>query len=264
LNFSLTFKRICRSNSVDKKEETTNSLNDKKEQGNLVGSTIKVRILPENFLPTDITCQRLALLHKYEELQKAMNEHYSSNSNASLADSLKDVTCDILNLNVSSVSSRKSSASLADSLEDVNSDDTCDILKQMLKVGDYCAAQFAHAWVRCKIIEIKSANKTCYIECVDDGRTQRTSLNKLQTLREDFRILPKFALKCKLSQLNDSVKLISLNIKAIDAFKRFISEASREFTAEIKKFQKNEDNQIFEIELYFEGKNIIEMLTCNQ
>jgi hypothetical protein len=201
---------------------------------NLAGSKFKVRILPNNFRPTDIICQQLALLHKYEELQKAMNEHYSSNSNASLADSL----------------------------EDVNSDDTCDILKQMLKVGDYCAAQFAHAWVRCKIIEIKSANKTCYIECVDDGRTQRTSLNKLQTLREDFRILPKFALKCKLSQLNDSVKLISLNIKAIDAFKLFISEASREFTAEIKKFQKNEDNQIFEIELYFEEKNIIEMLTC--
>ncbi len=71
-----------------------------------------------------------------------MNEHYSSNSNASLADSLKDVTCDILNLNVSSVSSRQSSTSQADSLEDVKSDDKCDILKQMLKVGDYCAAQF--------------------------------------------------------------------------------------------------------------------------
>jgi len=228
---------------------------------NLAGSKFKVRILPNNFRPTDIICQQLALLHKYEELQKAMNEHYSSNSNASLADSLKDVTCDILNLNVSSVSSRKSSASQVDSLEDVNSGD---ILKQMLKVGDYCAAQFDQGWARCKIIEIKSANQTCLIECVDDGRTQRTSLNKLQTLREVFRILPKFALKCKLSQLNDSVKLISLNIKAIDAFKRFISEASREFTAEIKKFQKNEDNQIFEIELYFEGKNIIEMLTCNQ
>jgi hypothetical protein len=252
LYFSKHLKRIFRSNSVDKKEETTNWLNDIKEQedeferfDNLVGSTIKVRILPNNFSPTEIICQRLALLHKYEELQKAMNEHYSSNSN------------------VSSVSSRKSSASLVDSLDDVNSDDTCDILKQMLKVGDYCAAQFNHAWVRCRIIEIKSANKTCYIECVDDGRTQRTSLNKLQTLREDFRILPKLALKCKLSQLNDFVKLISLNIKAIDKFKQFISEESREFTAEIKKFQKNEDSPMLEIELYFEGNNIIEMLTCN-
>lgn len=244
-----------RSNSVDKREETTNWLNDIKEPedefdrfDNLVGSTIKVRILPATFSPTEIICQRLILLHRYEELQKAMNEHYSSNSN------------------LSSASSRKSSASLADSLEDVTSNDTCDILKQTLKTGDYCAAQFNQSWVRCKIIDIKGTNKTAYIECVDDGRTQRTSLNKLQTLREDFRILPKFALKCKLSQLNNSVKLISLNIKAIDNFKKFISEANREFTAEIIKFRNrneegNEENQIFEVELFYEGTNIIEMLT---
>ncbi len=178
-----------------------------------------------------------------------MNEHYTSN------------------LNLSSASSRKSSASLADSLEDItSSNDTCDILKQTLKAGDYCAAQFSHSWVRCRIIDIKGSNKTAFIECVDDGRTQRTSLNKLQTLREDFRNLQKLALKCKLSQLNNSVKLISLSIKAVDSFKKFISEGDREFTAQIVKFRNrndegNEENQIFEVELFYEGTNIIQMLT---
>ena len=120
--------------------------------------------------------------------------------------------------------------------------------------------------MRCRIIDIKGSNKTAFIECVDDGRTQRTSLYKLQTLREDFRNLQKLALKCKLSQLNNSVKLISLSIKAVDSFKQFISEANREFTAQIVKFRNrndegNEENQIFEVELFYEGTNIIEMLT---
>ena len=237
---------------MDKREETSNWLNEIKDQDDeyertedLVNTRIAVRILPNTFSPTEIICQRLALLSKYEDLQKEMNEYYQIKSN------------------VSSASSRKSSTnSIADSLNDETSNDTCDILKQPFKVGDYCAALINKTWVRCKILDLSNPNKFAYIECIDDGRTQRLHLSKLETLSGPFTLLPHFALKCKLAQLNDSFKLISLDVKAIDKFKKFICEKEREFVADIIKFQKNEnDNNIFEIELFYENTNIIQMLT---
>ena len=256
---------MLRLNSVDRREETSNWIKDLDENDehrfmchtdhmdDIVNSRLRVRILPNTFTPTEFICQRLDLLNKYEDQQKLMNDFYT-NYRLNNVSSASSTTTD-------NQSKRKMSAnSLCDSLNSYASNETNDLLVQPFRNGDYCAAQLNKSWTRCKILDIM--NKVAFIECVDDGRQHRCALNKLETLDGRFRVLPKFALKCKLAQLNDSIKLLALDLNAINKFKQLISQENKEFIADVIESKTDEhNNQIFELELFINEKNIIEMLT---
>ena len=177
-----------------------------------------------------------------------MNEYYSQKTNVSSTSSTAPDSKPKLSVN-----------SINDSLTNITSNDT-QLYARPLVLGDYCAAYINKSWVRCKILSI--SYKTAFVECVDDGRQQHLKLSSLETLDPKFRLLPKFAIKCKLAQLNDSIKLLALDLNLINKFKALISQENTELIAEIIESKKDEyENHIFEVELYINDKNIIQMLT---
>ena len=96
------------------------------------------------------------------------------------------------------------------------------------------------------------------IECVDDCRRLRVEVKHLEKLHPDFLNMKKFAFRCKLSGL--SSKLLTFNGKAIDKFKRIISEENKELIAEIVEVLEEDSHRIYEIKLEIDNKDIIKWL----
>ncbi len=111
-------------------------------------------------------------------------------------------------------------------------------------------------WHRCVIIDINK--NVANIECVDDCRRLRVEVKHLEKLHPDFLNMKKFAFRCKLSGL--SSKLLTFNGKAIDKFKRIISEENKELIAEIVEVLEEDSHRIYEIKLEIDNKDIIKWL----
>lgn len=123
--------------------------------------------------------------------------------------------------------------------------------------GDYCAALIKNTWHRCVIIEI--TKKVANIECVDDCRRLRVEVTQLEKLHPDFLNMNNFAFRCKLSGL--SSKLLTFNTKAIEKFKRIISEENKELLAEIVEVLEEDAHRIYEIKLYIDDTDITNWLS---
>jgi hypothetical protein len=198
--------------------------------------------MPNSFSPSEFTCQKLDLLGRYDRLQNAMNEYYEKLSNASK-------------------SLEKDSKLSAKYLETMTYNDSLgsedgDPFAQTFIVGNYCAALLGKQWVRCVIIDI--ASNSAQIECVDDGRSLRMPLNKLENLIDQFKMLPRVAFKCKLAL--DSTKLLTFNLDAINKFKEMITQINKEFMVEILNEYEEDFHKIFEVNLYHNDINVIDLL----
>ena len=131
-------------------------------------------------------------------------------------------------------------------------------LSDMFKIGDYCAAKFGKFWNRCRVIDIE-ANQFALIECIDDFRSQRVHLIKLEKLQGVFKRLPRLAIKCRLASF-DSAKLFTFNQTAIEKFKMIISEKNKELISEIVSSKEEHWCHIYEVNLFINNKYILDFL----
>ena len=200
--------------------------------------SVPVRVLSSGFTPTEFLCQRIELNGSYEKLQSAMNDYYEK---------IVDVSKSLEKEKTGSVNSQ-----FSDSLDSIT------LFENFFRQGDYCAVYLGKSWARCLILELNQ--RSAMIECVDDGRKQSIAVNKLEKLADNFKIMPRYCLKCRFSGL-DSKKLLQFDLKAIEHFERFLSDASQQFTADIIDVQNDEltGQNIYEIILYMNKENVLDL-----
>jgi hypothetical protein len=227
---------------MDKREDTSNWVKEcdnmdepylKVHDTGLGSHRYRVRIILHSFDPSDFICQKLELLKAYEHLQALMNEFYEKQQSSELCQP------SVNNVFVDSLESEKSSF--------ING-------YHCFNAGDFCAAQFGKSWNRCKIVDIE-ANKIALIECVDDCRTQRVHLSKLEKLNDEFRRLENLAMKCRLASL-DTVNLFTINQKTIEKFKEIIGKNKHELIVEV--VMRREENN--DVNLLINDQDVLDFL----
>ncbi|CAF0857163.1 unnamed protein product, partial [Brachionus calyciflorus] len=201
--------------------------------------SVRVRVLPYGFSPSEFLCQRLELKNSYEKLQTVMNDYYQKIINAS-----KSLERDKIN---------SMRSDFSDSLEI-----STDLFTNSFNRGEYCAAFLGKAWARCLILDIDL--KTAMVECVDDGRKQQINLNKMEKLSDNFKVMPRYCFKCKFSGI-DSKKLLSLDLKEIENFEHFLCDPNKELTVDIVGVKTEEitGQNIYEINLFMNEQNVFEL-----
>lgn len=213
-----------------------------------LGQGKKVRVVPNTFSASDFICQRLDMLSSYEQLLNDMNSFYRNSSEGH--------------------TNQTTIGNLSDQSDSFYKQDPMDSLEiesakknpQKFLIGGYYAVLIKKTWHRCVIIDIDSNQKSAHIECVDDCRTLRVDTSNVKELYSNFRDMKKFAFRCKLSGL-DSSKLLTFNTRAIENFKKIISEENKELEAEIVEVKEEEENKFeYEINLYIDDRNIIDWL----
>ncbi|RNA34277.1 hypothetical protein BpHYR1_029812 [Brachionus plicatilis] len=236
-----------------RREQTSNWIKDLDEHDedkfklytnlNADEKSVPVRVLSGGFTPSEFLLQRIELKGSYEKLQVAMNEYYQR-----IVDASKSLEKE---------KSAWASSQLSDSLESVN------LFSNNFSCGDYCAVFMGKSWARCLILDINP--RMAVIECVDDGRKQFVNVGRLEKLADNFKVMPRYSIKCKFSGL-DSKKLLSLDLKAISVFESFLCDTSKEFTADIIDVKKEETTgqSIYEIELYMDKVNVLDLWSKNK
>jgi hypothetical protein len=236
---------------VDKREDTSNwlqNLEDNDENKFLTqlveNSKVKVKILTFNG-QAGFICQKLDLLKSFERLQADMNEYYRKSNQSS-----------------KSVEYEKKNGKQLDEVDDPNDslDEKEDSADFSFKVGDYCACYIGTKWSRCRITS-KSTNLVS-VECVDDYRTQRVPINKLEKLLSNFKFLPRIAFKCQFEAIRSAEKLFRLNVNATANLTKLIHEESNVFVAEIVEISKGEnDDDLCLVKLYMNSKDVMDIIT---
>lgn len=236
-----------------RREETSNWIKDLDEHDedkfklftnlSVDQKSVLVRVLSSGFSPCGFLCQRIELKSSYEKLQMAMNDYYQK-----IADASKSLEKE----KIASINS-----DFSDSLESI------DLFGNSFKQGDYCAVQLGKSWARCLILEINK--RSAMIECVDDGRKQLINVSKLEKLADNFKIMPRYCIKCRFSGL-DSKKLLRLDLKAIEKFENFLCQTTKEFTADIidVKLEEISGQIIYEIILYMDNENVLDLWSKNK
>jgi hypothetical protein len=101
----------------------------------------------------------------------------------------------------------------------------------IIKVKDLCAAYIKQSWERCRILEIK--NNMAKVEAVDNGDIQDIKLNKLQNLRDEFKILPRLAFKARLVGTHKGI----FDLTKVGKFIQMISSRPILFKAQILEYK---------------------------
>jgi hypothetical protein len=124
-----------------------------------------------------------------------------------------------------------------------------------LSTGDLCAAKCGQLWCRCRIMDIGKNTNIALLECIDDGRNIRTSVDQLFVLTDEFkRRMPPLAFKCKLHGFH----AINYN----DKFRELMMRDNVEFQCEILVAHDDYSSSYrsFEVNIYADQTNIIDIL----
>ena len=240
---------------VDKREDTSNwlqNLEDNDDNKFLASridvqlaenSKVRVKILSFNG-QAGFICQKLDLLKHFERLQADMNEYYKK-----------------INQSTKSVESEKQNGKQHAELDAPNDSLDGDISSDSsFKVGDYCACYIGTKWSRCRITS--KSNHFVSVESVDDYRTQRVHINKVEKLLSNFKFLPRVAFKCQFEAIRNAEKLFRLNVNATANFTKLIQEESSVFVAEIVEITKGEnDDDLCLVKLYMNNKDVMDIIT---